>query len=51
MAYMVPPLATMIFPLIAVASGLAEIPLQLWLIIKAVNSQRWLEQSGAAENP
>ena len=47
MTYMVPPFANMIFPLIAVASGLAEIPLQLWLIIKGVNSQKWTVQAGA----
>ncbi|HVT58717.1 MAG TPA: hypothetical protein VHR45_09965 [Thermoanaerobaculia bacterium] len=30
------------------ASGLAEIPLQLWLLVKGVNDQRWKEQASAA---
>lgn len=46
--YLWPPLATFLFPVIAVASGLAELPLQLWLIIFGVNSQRWREQARAA---
>jgi hypothetical protein len=48
MLFMLPPLASVLFPLIAVASGLAEIPLQLWLIIMGVNSARWKEQASAA---
>ncbi len=48
MLFMLPPLASYLFPLIAVASGLAEIPLQLWLIVMGVNSQRWKEQASAA---
>ncbi|HEY7124179.1 MAG TPA: DUF4386 domain-containing protein [Ktedonobacterales bacterium] len=49
MLYLLPPLASYLFPLIAVASGLAEIPLQLWLIVMGVNSARWKEQASAAE--
>lgn len=49
MLYVWPPLATFLFPVIAVVSGLAEAPLQLWLIVFGVNSQRWYEQTGAAE--
>jgi uncharacterized protein DUF4386 len=45
--YLWPPLATFLFPLIAVASGFAELPIQLWLIIFGVNSQRWREQARA----
>ena len=48
MLYLVPPFASQVFPLIAVASGLAEIPLQLWLIVLGVNSERWKEQARAA---
>jgi hypothetical protein len=48
MLYLLPPLASYLFPLIAVASGLAEIPLQLWLIVMGVNSERWKEQASAA---
>jgi hypothetical protein len=43
-----PPLATFLFPAIAVASGLAEIPMQLWLIIMGVNDERWNLRAAAA---
>jgi hypothetical protein len=36
------------FPYIAVASALGEIPLELWLIVKGVNVQRWNEQASRA---
>ncbi|TMC31224.1 MAG: DUF4386 domain-containing protein [Chloroflexi bacterium] len=49
--YLWPPLATFLFPAIAVASGLAEAPLQLWLIVFGVNPQRWREQARAAGKP
>jgi len=48
MIYMYPPLAYHLFPFIAGASALAEIPLQLWLIVMGVNPQRWKEQASAA---
>ena len=48
MTYMLPPFATRIFPFIAAASALAEIPLQLWLIVAGVNPKRWKEQAEAA---
>ncbi len=48
MLYMYPPLANQLFPFIATASALAEIPLQLWLLAFGVNSQRWTEQALAA---
>lgn len=48
MLYLHPPLALRLFPFIAMASGLAEIPLQLWLLVRGVNDQRWYEQAGAA---
>jgi hypothetical protein len=48
MMYVVPPFANQIFPFIAVASGVAEIPLQLWLIVMGVNPERWREQARAA---
>jgi Domain of unknown function (DUF4386) len=44
--YMYPPLASHLFPFIAAASALAEIPLQLWLVVMGVNPQRWKEQAG-----
>lgn len=49
MLYVVPPFANHIFLFIAAASALAEIPLQLWLIIMGVNSERWYKQAAAAE--
>ncbi|HEV2583255.1 MAG TPA: hypothetical protein VGT44_20510, partial [Ktedonobacteraceae bacterium] len=49
MLYLSPPLANQLFSLIAVGSGLAEIPLMLWLLIVGVNAQRWKEQASAAE--
>jgi Domain of unknown function (DUF4386) len=46
MIYLVPPVAVRLFiPYIAGASALGEIPLELWLIIFAVNPQRWREQA------
>ena len=48
--YLYPPLATRLFPFIAAASGLAEIPLQLWLLIAGVNAARWKAQAAAANS-
>ena len=49
MMYLVPPVANRLFmPYIAGASALGEIPLELWLVVMAVNSQRWMEQANAA---
>ena len=47
MLYVWPPLATFLFPAIAVVSGLAEAPLQVWLIVFGVNSKKWHEQVAA----
>jgi hypothetical protein len=43
--HLLPPIATRLFPLIAGASALGEIPLEFWLIVMAVNAQRWKEQA------
>jgi Domain of unknown function (DUF4386) len=51
MIFMWPPLGKHLFPVIAVASGLAEIPLQLWLLIFGVNNERWKEQAESIERP
>lgn len=49
MMFLVPPFAFQLFiPYIAGASAIAEIPLQLWLIVMGVNAQRWREQASAA---
>jgi hypothetical protein len=45
MLFLIPPFATHLFPVIAAASALGEIPLEFWLIIKSVNAQRWREQA------
>ena len=42
--YMWPPLALSLFPVIAVVAGLAEFPLELWLIVFGVTNDRWREQ-------
>jgi hypothetical protein len=46
--YLHPPLANYLSLYIAAASALGEIPLELWLIVKGVNAQRWKEQASAA---
>lgn len=46
-----PPLATFLFPAIALASGLAEIPLMLWLLTMGVDEDRWNERARAAGLP
>ena len=48
MMYLYPPLGYHLFPFIVGASALAEIPLQLWLIVMGVNAERWKEQASAA---
>jgi Domain of unknown function (DUF4386) len=47
--YLVPPLAVLLFmPYIAVASAIGEIPVEMWLILMAVNAERWKQQASAA---
>lgn len=43
--YLSPTFAVSIFPIIAALSALGEIPLELWLIVKSVNEQRWYEEA------
>jgi hypothetical protein len=47
--YLWPPLATTLYPVIAVVAAFGEIPLLLWLLVVGVNEQRWKEQARAAE--
>jgi Domain of unknown function (DUF4386) len=48
-SFLYPPLANYLFvPYIAAAAALGEIPLELWLIVRGVNVQRWKEQASAA---
>jgi len=44
MVFIVPPFAHQIFPILAVASAIGELPLQFWLIIKGVNILAWKNQ-------
>lgn len=46
--YLYPPLATAIYPVIAVAAAFGEFPLLLWLLVVGVNEQRWKEQARQA---
>jgi hypothetical protein len=48
--YLSPPLANHLWPYIATASALGEIPLELWLIVMGVNAKRWQEQASAARS-
>jgi Domain of unknown function (DUF4386) len=48
MLFIWPPLGHYLFLPIAIACGLAEIPLQLWLLIFGVNNERWKGQAEAA---
>ena len=45
MTFIWPPLGNHIFPMIAAASAIAELPLQLWLLIFGVNNERWEQQA------
>jgi hypothetical protein len=47
--FLSPPLAHHLFPYIAAASALGEIPLQLWLVVMGVNNQRWQQQAGVID--
>ncbi|HVI82505.1 MAG TPA: DUF4386 domain-containing protein [Chthoniobacterales bacterium] len=51
MMFMWPPLGHYLFPIIAVACGLAEIPLELWLLIFGVNNERWKAQAEGLTAP
>lgn len=47
--YLVPPVAVRLYmPYIAGASAIGEIPVEFWLIIAAVNADRWRQQALAA---
>jgi hypothetical protein len=43
-----PPLATFLFSAIAVAAGLGELSMQLWLLVMGVNNERWNQRAAAA---
>lgn len=46
--FLCPPFAHHVFRYVAIASALGEIPLQLWLLIMGVNSERWEAQAALA---
>jgi hypothetical protein len=46
--YLYPPITIPLYPFIATASAIGEVPLELWLIVMAVNAQGWKEQASAA---
>ena len=47
--YLVPPLGVRLFmPYIAGASAIGEIPVEFWLILMAVNAERWKQQASIA---
>jgi hypothetical protein len=48
MTFLIPPLGTHLFPYVAAASALGEIPLEFWLLIFSVNALRWKEQASAS---
>lgn len=43
-----PPLARSLIPYITIPGLIGELSLTLWLLVKAVNAQRWKEQAGAS---
>ena len=49
MIFMWPPLGHYLFLPIGIACGLAEIPLQLWLLIFGVNNERWKAQAALSQ--
>lgn len=46
-----PALANRLFPTILVPAFVGEASLCLWLLVKGVNVERWMEQAGAARVP
>jgi hypothetical protein len=50
MLYLWPPLATSVFPAIAVVSGISEFSLLLWMLIFGVDTRRWYEQAQRVAN-
>ena len=48
--YLYPPVATSIYPVIAIVAAFGEIPLLLWLLVFGVNAQRWNEQASTGRS-
>jgi len=47
MLYLSPPFAVPLFPFIAAASAIGEVPLEFWLIVVGLNEARWKEQASS----
>ena len=48
LTFALPPFANALLPFVIVVGGLAEVAILLWLLIKGVDADRWMEQAGAA---
>jgi hypothetical protein len=48
LVFLFPPAAYRLFPFIAAASALGEIPVEFWLMVMGVNIQRWKKQASTA---
>ncbi|HEY4310949.1 MAG TPA: DUF4386 domain-containing protein [Pirellulales bacterium] len=48
--FLAPPLANQLFGYIVAAGLLAEASLTLWLLVRGVDNQKWIEQNQAAES-
>jgi hypothetical protein len=47
LTFLWPPLATALWPYVLLPTGLAEIGLMLWLIVRGVDLPKWREKAGA----
>jgi Domain of unknown function (DUF4386) len=50
MLYLSPPFAVRLFPFIAAASAIGEIPLEFWLMVVGLDEGRWREQAAGGES-
>ena len=48
LTFALPPFANPLLPYVIVVGGLAEVAILLWLLIKGVDADRWLEQARSA---
>jgi Domain of unknown function (DUF4386) len=50
MTFLSPSLGRSLLPVIFIATGLAELPLILWLLVKGVNVRKWKEKASVWQN-